>query len=241
MRAESGSPIHPDATLTAAYLEGRLGLPETERMESHLASCASCRRGLIDLRAAMALPEEAAPAELVAAAAEGGRPAAGEGGRDAGGRGASRSGAGGSGVGSSGAGRWLPVAAAAALIGASVLASVMALRRGAPPPARGGGRVYRQTPSTELEALSPTAGQSVNATGMVFRWWPATEADRYVVTVTDRNGSPVATLEARPPDDSVAWAVPPSVTPPVSLLWRVRAISRGRTLAETRPIAFEAR
>jgi len=128
------------------------------------------------------------------------------------------------------------IAAAAALVVLSGIFIALDVRRRqeAPPP------VFRSTPLQGFQALAPTPGEIVAAVaGMSFRWTPHREADRYVVTLVDTSGTTLATLQAWPPSSEVTWRPTAGPPRPATLVWRVRAMRGGRTIAETRPSAFE--
>ena len=206
---------HPGPDLVASYLDGALDADTVDRLEGHLADCPACRRALVDLRATLALPEEPVPARLLARAIEGRTPLRRV--------------------------VWRPAAVAAVLVAIVAIGALVGLWR-----RRAAGDVresdlYRQEERPTLTLLSPRAGEAAPAAGVRFTWSPDDGADRYLVIVTDGEGYTLATLEVRPPAASVVWVPPPSTPPGAALLWRVRAISGGRTLGETHPGAFVLR
>jgi len=164
---------HPDEVVTACYLEGALPEETRERVEAHLAVCATCRAGVTML--ALDRRPDAPPISETERAAF---------------RRAAR--------GRSGTKRNLLLAAAAVLltaIGIEVYLSSPG-RRGAPP-------VERGVEVEAFRPLSPLAGEVVACRSLSFRFSAAPQADRYRVTVVDASGHTLGTVEARYAEDPV--------------------------------------
>lgn len=211
VRVRSRSSRHPDERVTAAYLDGTLDPDAMERIERHLAQCPECRAGMVALKSVSM--GETVPPEWVALAKDLKGSRAGLPSR-----------------------RVATVAAAAALVLCALALGLQIGRRSQPPADR-----YRAAPSDGFEALAPAPCAIVEGASVVFRWSPHPDADRYVLTVLDADGAAVATLEARPPESSATWSPSPAPRSPTTLLWKVRALRGNRTVAETRPVAFETR
>ena len=218
-RAPDGRPTtHPDEVMIASYVEGRLPEAARAEMEAHLAGCEGCRVGVAllslgdDEEAAAADPTEDEIAGYRRAALDLARPSRGR------------------------RGGWpLALAAAATLAVVAFAGYLVTLPERQPPSA-----VERAGERSGLVGLEPIAGASIDAAALRFRWNAVEGADRYVVEVTDLDGQRLATIEARGAVEEVAW--PEDLPRPRgTLLWRVRAMTVGQTLDETRPIAFECR
>lgn len=208
---------HPDAVLTAAYLDGTLPRKERDDLEAHLAVCDECRAGVALLRfrdedrIETADPEMLRRAQALASASAA--------------------------LARTGSRRRLVLRAslAAGLLAAAGLA--LWQRGGAGPRTP----VERQDAGPAIEALSPARGEAVEAAHLAFHWSPVGGADRYVVSVIDAGGNAVAALETGPPGGRVSWPADRPLPPAGTYLWRVRALVLDRVLAETRPVPFEIR
>ncbi len=206
---------HPDDVVTASYVEGNLGGEARDRVEAHLARCASCRAGIALLALDRESGENRVPPEELAAF----RSAALAPPRE---RRTRR------------APPWLLAVAAVAVAAIGLTFWI------AQPGTRDTGLVERDGGSAPLRALSPASGSVVAAGELAFRFTTVPGADRYVIHVADGSGRSVGVLEARAAGEPVAWPGDRPV-PRGTLLWSVRAMSLDRVLAETRPVAFECR
>jgi anti-sigma factor RsiW len=205
---------HPDELTTAVYLEGRLPPDALRTFESHLARCDACRAGIALLRSAGSAGE-AAPREFIARAKQAGDPG-------------------------SPARRWLTPPRAAGLAASLLIVAALAAYLSPSTPPRGAA-TYRGGGAGGFEDLVPSAGSTAPAGAIVFRWSRVRGADRYVIDVHSAYGENLASFTVPAGTSSAHW---PSGVPgprPGTLIWRIRALALDRVLAESRPIAFEAR
>jgi putative zinc finger protein len=208
---------HPEAIVTAAYLDGTLTPSARDALEAHLAACDECRAGVALLRLrGVGGTEDVPPEMLRRARALATEPAASS---------------------SAGARRRyaLPAGLAAGLLAVAGLAFWLRGEVGSRRP------VERKGAAPAIQALDPGRGEAVEAAHLAFRFTPVEGADRYVVTLLDAGGSEVGVIETGPPGGHVPWPADRELPPPGTYMWSVRALVLDRILAETRPLPFEIR
>ena len=205
---------HPDELTTAVYLEGKLPPDARESFEAHLARCDSCRAGITLLRSS-GPAEEAAPREFITRAKQA----------------ASRGGS---------AQRWLTPPRAAGLAASLLMVAALIAYLSPSTPPRGAA-TYRSGGTGGFEDLVPSAGSTAPAAAIVFRWSRVRGADRYAIDVHNAYGENLAAFTVPSGASSAAWPSGVPAPRPGTLIWRIRALALDRVLAESRPIAFEAR
>lgn len=209
-------PAHPDEFETAAYLDGTLDPPAREGMESHLAACQECRRGIALLRKVALRGGDEAPAEFLARARTPGTTA----------RQSPRSSI------------MMWAAAAAGLILVASIGILVASRavRAPEPAAR-----YRSGTADPLAPVYPSAGEEIVARHLAFEWGRIEGADRYVVSVFSESGDLIAALEVGQEGPPLRWPASRPTPPPGQVLWKVRAMYLDRVLAESAAVPFVIR
>ena len=130
--------------------------------------------------------------------------------------------------------RW---ALAAAILVAAVLSGRAWLASRDATGARDQDRRYRDSSGVGIALFEPASGSRVERGDVIFRWTPVSGADSYVVTVRTPEGRTVVTLEAPGGATEARWLPQDGAR----YLWSVRALSRGRPVAESRPSSFEVR
>jgi hypothetical protein len=222
---------HPDEVATAAYLDGSLGLAERDALEAHLAACDPCRGGVGILREAARAGRQEPPSEYLDLARRRtarGRPSAEPGRRPP------------------APPERVPPPAAWALGAAAASAILVAgialwFPRAGAPPAPGGSPIYRAGPDGASLALAPEPGSEVAPGELVFRWAAVAGADRYVVTLLGPGADRMTSLEAPAPATSAAWPEDRPRPAPGAYVFKVRALSLDRAVAESPPIPFRIR
>lgn len=210
---------HPDEILTAAYLDGGLAPAARDSVEAHLASCDPCRAGVTLLRSGGGPATEDAdqvPSELLVKARTGAAHPLGLSSR----------------------------ALAAAAILLLCAAGVAAWRLAPAGEPRESSVILRDPAEGSVvppAPVSPGSAAVIPRVGIVFAWTSVPGADRYIITVLGVSGETIATLEAAAGQTSARWPSHLDPPPPGPLIWKVRAVSLDRTLAESHPVSLTVR
>jgi len=107
------------------------------------------------------------------------------------------------------------------------------------PLGEGGAPVYRSLGSGGPGPLHPAAGDLVDRDDVFFSWTPVEGADGYRVRVWSAGTGFVLEFDVSGGQTEAGWPGDADPAPAGELVWRVRALSLDRTIAESPPVPFE--
>ena len=106
-------------------------------------------------------------------------------------------------------------------------------------PGADGSPVFRNAGTQGPGLLSPAAGSTVRRDELLFSWTPVEGADSYRVRVWSVKTGFLVEFPVPEQQTETGWPADEPPAPAGELIWRVRALSLNRTLAESPPAPFE--